>query len=275
MLLLVEENVGNFLKMQGSKRFSRIAWAAIPTSSSFGFLRPSSKVWQFSPRFFFFQIGIWAEIPYNSSLMNRFILHFLTFLFIGSLAVTAYSQNSIPVQGKEYEGNIQGMASLTINFKADGNAVFTMSVFGNKESKNVTYEQSGNQIIVHAQNGDMTFTQSDTNVLSTNMNGISIQLTCQTPEDNIVKIENVANHVFSGNFGNNGKLTLSFLENGFVSVSVFTNNKKQEETWPYTQNGDTIVLTEPMGRNITLHLNENNNLKGLFTIINVTLTLIR
>lgn len=38
--------------MQGGKRFSRIAWAAIPTSSSFGFLRPSSKVWQFSLRFF-------------------------------------------------------------------------------------------------------------------------------------------------------------------------------------------------------------------------------
>lgn len=51
LLLLVEENVGNFLKMQGGKRFSRVAWAAIPTSSSFGFLRPSSKVWQFSPRF--------------------------------------------------------------------------------------------------------------------------------------------------------------------------------------------------------------------------------
>ena len=52
LLLLVEENVGNFLKMQGGKRFSRIAWAAIPTSSSFGFLRPSSKVWQFGSRFF-------------------------------------------------------------------------------------------------------------------------------------------------------------------------------------------------------------------------------
>lgn len=52
LLLLVEENVGNFLEdARRQAVLALYAWAAIPTSSSSGSLRPSSKVWQFSPRF--------------------------------------------------------------------------------------------------------------------------------------------------------------------------------------------------------------------------------
>lgn len=61
--------------MQGGKRFSRIAWAAIPTSSSFGFLRPSSKVWQFSPRFLSINrsIGL-ADQPIIATRMKKFLI---------------------------------------------------------------------------------------------------------------------------------------------------------------------------------------------------------
>ena len=53
LLLLVEENVGNFLKDARRQAVLTHSAAAIPTSSSFGFLQPSSKVWQFSPRFLY------------------------------------------------------------------------------------------------------------------------------------------------------------------------------------------------------------------------------
>ena len=76
--------------MQGSKRFSRIAWAAIPTSSSFGFLRPSSKVWQFSSRFFnFYAIG--TEWHYAS--MKKLIL-FICFLFVTIIPIIAHPINN-------------------------------------------------------------------------------------------------------------------------------------------------------------------------------------
>ncbi|MGM9851230.1 MAG: hypothetical protein ACI4US_00075 [Muribaculaceae bacterium] len=207
--------------------------------------------------------------------MKSIITLFMFILSLAHCAISAYAQDSIPVQGKEYEGSIQGMATMTIDFQSEGKAVFTMSVFGNKESKDVTYEQNGNQIVVHARNGDMTFSQSDTNVLTTNVKGTTVRLTCQTPNEDSEKLDEVANHVFSGEFGNNGHLTLSFSNNGFVSVTVLTNNQRQEENWPYIQEGDTIILTEPLGRKIKLTLNGNNDLKGLFTIVNVTLALIR
>lgn len=198
----------------------------------------------------------------------------LLFLLVCVVSVRAFADAAIPVQGKVYEGNLNGIATLTFDFKSDSHAVFTMSLFGKNETKEVAYEQNGSTIVVHAQNGDMTLTQGENNILTLNINGQSVHLECQTPENTIEKVNDVAGHVFSGAFGNGGRLTLSFELNGSVSVSVIANNRKQEESWSYSQNEDTITLTEPMGRKITLRLNAKNELKGMFTIVNVTLPMV-
>lgn len=187
----------------------------------------------------------------------------------------ASAQNHSPVEGKIYEGNLNGMATLKFDFKSNGEAVFTMTLFGNKESKTVTYEQTGASITVHAQNGDMILTQNDAGNLSTNVKGNVVLLECQTPVSAENQIDNVIGHTFSGNFGDNGKLTLSFTEQGVVNVSVITNQQNQSETWPYQQEGNKVTMTEPMGRHITLTLSSNNQLKGMFTIINVSLSLVQ
>lgn len=189
-----------------------------------------------------------------------------------SLPNTSYSK--MTVANKTYEGNVQGMLTLTIEFKSDGFGIVSMRVLGDKESKDVTYEQNGTKIIVHAQNGDMTFTQNENDDLITNLNGTVIKLTCQTPTNSQDRLEYVMGHTFSGDFGN-GQLTLSFADNGTVKVSTYVNRQRQAENWLYTQNGSTITLTEPMGRKITLTLNGRNELKGLFTIVNVTLSLVQ
>lgn len=204
--------------------------------------------------------------------MKRFIS--LLFIFsIAYFAIDIYAQDYISVQGKEYEGTIQGMATISINFQSDSTAVFTMSVFGNKERKSVTYEQMGNQIVVHAQNGNMTFTQNNDDELTTNIKGTLVKLTCQTSTTVQDQLENVMGHTFSGDL-RDGRLTLSFTDDGVVNVSIYMNGQYQNESWPYTQDGGKIILTEPMGRKITLTLNGKNELKGLFTIINVTLPLV-
>lgn len=178
------------------------------------------------------------------------------------------------VVGKTYEGNIQGMVTLTIEFQSDNTGILTMGVFGNKESGAITYEREDSRIIVHGQNGDMTFTQNENDDLITNIKGTLVKLTCQTPTNTAETIEYVMDHTFSGDFGN-GRLTLSFGDNGMVQVSTLVNRQRQSENWPYTQNDKTITLTEPMGRKITLTLNGRNELKGMFTIVNVTLSLVQ
>lgn len=40
------------------------------------------------------------------------------------------------------------------------------------------------------------------------------------------------------------------------------------------QEDNKVTMTEPLGRKITLTLNPQNQLKGLFTIINVTLSMV-
>lgn len=183
-------------------------------------------------------------------------------------------ENEKTVAGKTYEGNVQGMLTLTIEFKSDGTGILTMEVFGSKESGAFTYEQNESRIVAHGQNGDMTFTQNDNDDLITNLNGTVIKLACQTPSNAENMLEYVMGHTFSGDFGN-GQLTLSFGDNGTVKVSTYVNRQRQTENWPYTQNGNTIILSEPMGRKITLTLNGRNELKGMFTIVNVTLSLVQ
>lgn len=58
--------------MEGDKRFSRIAWAAIPTSSSFGFLRPSNKECGNSAHASFYLIEMWAESHYFTDEKNYY-----------------------------------------------------------------------------------------------------------------------------------------------------------------------------------------------------------
>ena len=169
-------------------------------------------------------------------------------MLILALAVGQINAQDVrPVQGKVYEGNLQGMAILTFDFKTDGNAIFTASAFGEKEHKNVTYEQDGSKITVHAQNGDMILNQNSNDELTLNLNGNIVRFTCQSANDSNEKISEVCNHVFSGEFGNGGRLTLSFYENGMASVSINTNGSKQIEDWPYHQDGDIVTLTEPLG----------------------------
>ena len=274
MLSFIAENVGNFHEDERvSKRFSRYSVGCYSYIFIFGFPTTiSDRSGQSQSTFLYFSkyaFGLKCYKPIVN--MKNFLLAILS---MALFAITANAQVSIPVQNKVYEGSIQGMMTLTIDFKADGIADVTMSLLGNKDTKKATYEQNENQIIVHAQNGDMTFSQSDNNVLNTTIKGILVSLVCQTPDTNIEKIKDVAHHTFSGDYGNNGKLTLSFSENGLVTVTVITNNQQQEENWLYIQEEDTIVITEPMGRKITLTLNGNNALKGMFTIVNVTLPMI-
>lgn len=200
---------------------------------------------------------------------------FLSFLLLLLFVVTASAQATSSVEGKTYEGSINGMATLKFDFKSNGNAVCTMSAFGSSESKSVTYTQDGSKIIVHAQNGDMTLTQSDKGVLSTYMNGLAICLLCTTPEPAVEQIDRVAGHSFSGDFGNNKNLTLSFSNNGIVEVSITSDYQNKTLEWYYTQKNNTVVMTDPMGRRVTLTLDSANQLKGMFTIINVTLKLVK
>ena len=87
--------------MQGSKRFSRIAWVAIPASSSFGFLRPSSKVWQFSPRFYLFILSIpFGLRDYVITIMKRIIILLLYCVNF----IMAYCAAGTPVYGTEIDG---------------------------------------------------------------------------------------------------------------------------------------------------------------------------
>lgn len=198
-------------------------------------------------------------------------------IMLAMVAASADAQDftPIPVQGKIYEGNLQGMAVFTFEFNSENNVIFTMSYLGQKQSANCTYEQNGSQIVVHAQKGDMTLNQTENNVLSMKQNGVTIHLMCQTPDTEQDKIVDVIGHVFSGTFGNNGRLKLAFLANGLVEVSVINGYQQQKENWPYIQDGDTITLVEPMGRKITLKLNGDNSLKGMFTIVYVTLSLVQ
>ena len=204
--------------------------------------------------------------------MGKLTLSILMMMFfISSLCAQSVSL----VEGKTYEGNLNGIATLKLDFMSGGEAVFTMSVFGDSEATKCTYEQVDSKIIVHAKNGDMTFTQNETGDISTKIKNDIIRLVCQTPETSDNQISDVAGHTFSGNFGGSKKLTLSFIENGTVEVSVIDDQQKQTEVWPYKQEGNQIVLIEPMGRQITLTLSSNNQLKGMFTIINVSLLLVK
>ena len=198
---------------------------------------------------------------------------FLTFLMTMCLVSSVYAQDS-SVEGKTYEGSLNGMATLKFEFKQNGEAIFNMAIFGTNEAKNVTYEQIGSKIIVHAQNGDMTLTQTEVGDLSTTIKNMTVHLECQTPVNTENQITFVAGHTFSGEFGTNGVLTLYFTKNGIVKVSVCDNQQEKNEEWPYMQEDNKVTMTEPMGRKITLTLNPKNQLKGLFTIINVTLHMV-
>ena len=197
----------------------------------------------------------------------------LTFLMTLSLVSSAYAQDP-SVEGKTYEGSLNGIATIKFEFKQNGEAIFNMTILGANETKNVTYEQIGSKIIVHAQNGDMTLTQTDNGDLSTTIKNMNVHLECQTPVNTESQITFVAGHAFSGELGSNGFLTLYFTKNGVVKVSVCDNQQEKTEEWPYMQEDNKVTMTEPMGRKITLTLNPKNQLKGLFTIINVTLSMV-
>lgn len=198
-------------------------------------------------------------------------------LFVGLFALCSLSAfaQSTSVEGKVYEGNLQGLVTVKVDFQSNGNAVFTMSGFGNSDSAKCKYEQDGSQIVIHGANGDMTFNQDENNVLYANIKGNDLKLICQTPDSPSTKLMNVADHIFSGNIGNGGRLTLTFRDNDVVKVSLIANNREQKEFWRYKQDGNTIIITEDMGRKITLKLNGNNDLAGMFTIFNVTLGLVK
>ena len=198
---------------------------------------------------------------------------FLIFLMALCLVSSAYAQDS-SVECKPYEGSLNGMATLKFESKQNGEAIFNMTIFGSNETKNVTYEQIGSKIIVHAQNGDMTLTQTETGDLSTTIKNTTVHLECQSPVNTENQITFVAGHTFSGELETIGLLTLYFTENGIVKVSVRDNQQEQNEEWPYMQEYNKVTMTEPFGRKITLTINPKNQLKGLFTIINVTLSMV-
>lgn len=70
--------------MQGGKRFSRIAWAAIPTSSSLGFLRPSNKVCGNSAHASLIcncQMSLWHRLKMREKFFLLFSMLFLSISF--------------------------------------------------------------------------------------------------------------------------------------------------------------------------------------------------
>lgn len=201
----------------------------------------------------------------------RFLLFLLLFVISSGVAI---AQEVVPVYGKAYEGNVEGMVTLKFDFKTETKAVFTVSAFGETEKVVVTYEQEGKTITVHAQNGDMILTQGYGNVLTMDMSGTTVRLNCLTSGGGSEKVAGVKGHTFSGPLAGDGKLTLYFVSDDTVSVTISMNGDSQKDSWPYVQDGDTVTLTESMGRKIKLTLSENNQLKGMFTIFNVTLSMV-
>lgn len=191
-----------------------------------------------------------------------------------ALTATGVSGNYLSVKGMTFEGDIQGMATMTLVFNSDNDeGKMTMLVLGQTQNAPFTYEQNDNKIIVHAKNGDLNMTISEDGNITTVMNGLGVTLHPKTVLADENKALNVANHTFTGNIGT-GTLRLRFTNDNTVNVLLKNGQKTQNEVWPYRQEGAKVIMTENMGRSITLTINGNNELYGMFTIVNVRLHLV-
>lgn len=177
-------------------------------------------------------------------------------------SVDAWGQSALSVAGKTYKQDLGMASAVTLKFHNNGTVTFVFTLFGQSQSAALSYKQNGGKIYGSGGGSYIDLMTDDGKTLSGTIDGRTAELQCmdcssQTSDSanndsGSAKSLSVAGKTFSHTFKDGGVISWKFRKDGQVEMIT----SKETNVWPYTQDGNRIVV----GGAINLHLTDADTL---------------